>query len=894
MSWITRSAVLRSVYKLFEEGTLSGLNDEQLLERFVAKRDEAAFEALVVRHGRSVLAVCHDVLRDGHDAEDAFQATFLILARKAGGLWVRGSLAAWLHRVARRVSVEANLQMARRKRFEKTGADIDVAGTTSRRPEADLLAIMHEEIDRLPLKYRSPIILCELECLTRNEAACRLGLQPGTVAGRLARARSILRDRIVRRTNVEEGRLAALGAICSATMPEVPSSFITKAVKLPTTWPTGMSLKSGIDSVRAVRLAQRTSTAMLLTKFNCTAAMSIAAGFALVAVFVGFARVRPASTAFAEAGAAVVSEQARAESTSRPPDVRLTTVLLAGTVVLQDGSPAVGAHVFMSTVTHAYARGEIRAGTIVAKNGEFHFDVPKVDVPWAGMIGTGTLWAYKPGHLVSSTPVYKGALPSDLPQRLVLGPPTRAQFQIRRPDGTAVAGAMVEPRALARNHAEVPDRLSSMIGAESITDAHGRALVTAFFPEEITGIRVTAQGFGQQEFLFESRQTNIETHVIRLLPVGGLKGRLVGQLDAIRLRPLYVVDLSARDEAWQYSYKCVISTDENGRFEIPKLAVGSYGLSTVPRFDFAWWAGTDGLNDVAAGKTSEVVLTLKLAVKVRGFVREEGTGKPVAGVEVAVALAETGAMTSGRDGNYEGYAPPGASLILARYIPAEYARPLDGLPVLIPEGAAEFALPDFELIKAGPVPGLVVDERARTAAGAEVEASWTGETRVGTYRHRLSVRTGPDGRFVFQGVPLGAELLLSARRRGLRTLEPTPAHVREATILRLSPSNCVAMEGRVLDASGKPLGRANVHLRTRNRTTTFGQANDEELVELEGGFVLVTDLEGRFRTPAELELDRAYMAYAHANGHRFNRTGWTTGQSRSFPDMKLQADFPTP
>jgi hypothetical protein len=143
-------------------------------------------------------------------------------------------------------------------------------------------------------------------------------------------------------------------------------------------------------------------------------------------------------------------------------------------------------------------------------------------------------------------------------------------------------------------------------------------------------------------------------------------------------------------------------------------------------------------------------------------------------------------------------------------------------------------------------------------------------------------------------VSLGAEVLLWARRRGLRTLEPTPAHVGEATILRLSPSNCVAMEGRVLDASGKPLARANVHLRARNRTTTFGQADDEELVELEGGFVLVTDLEGRFRTPAELELDRAYMAYAHANGHRFNRTGWTTGQSRSFPDMKLQADFPTP
>ena len=183
-----------------------------------------------------------------------------------------------------------------------------------------------------------------------------------------------------------------------------------------------------------------------------------------------------------------------------PPDVRLTTVPLAHTVVYQDGSPAVGAHVFMSTVAHAYAHGEVRARTVVANNGEFHLDVPPVDSPWAGMIGTETLWAYKFGFLVSSIPVYKGALPSDLPQRLVLGPPTRAQFQILCPDGTAVAGAMIEPRVLDRHIAQAPDRLSAMIGAESTTDFHGRAFMTAFFPEEITGVRVTAQGFGQQEF----------------------------------------------------------------------------------------------------------------------------------------------------------------------------------------------------------------------------------------------------------------------------------------------------------------------------------------------------------------------------------------------------------
>ena len=163
------------------------------------------------------------------------------------------------------------------------------------------------------------------------------------------------------------------------------------------------------------------------------------------------------------------------------------------------------------------------------------------------------------------------------------------------------------------------------------------------------------------------------------------------------------------------------------------------------------------------------------------------------------------------------------------------------------------------------------------------------EPRMGTLGHPLKVRTGPDGRFVFQGVPLGAEVLLSARHRGFRGFEPTPARVGDATILKLKLEDCAAMEGRILDATGRPLPGANVHLRSRNRATAIGQVVDEGLVVFEGGFVLVTDADGRFRTPKVLELDREYTAYAHAEGHRFNRTGWTTGVTRSFPDMKLQA-----
>ena len=167
------------------------------------------------------------------------------------------------------------------------------------------------------------------------------------------------------------------------------------------------------------------------------------------------------------------------------------------------------------------------------------------------------------------------------------------------------------------------------------------------------------------------------------------------------------------------SYSRTIFTDENGCFDVPAIAIGPHGIRTVPRFDFGWWAQSDGLVEVGPGKTAEVVLTLKRAVRVHGVVREKGTEKPIAGVRVAATLAETGSMLTGRDGTYEGFAPPGATLIRASYIPPGYARSLfNPREVVIREDAVEVALPPFELMKAGEVPGLVIDEHARPAAGA--------------------------------------------------------------------------------------------------------------------------------------------------------------------------------
>src|SRR4051812_3716163 len=167
-------SALKQLHRLFNEGTIAALSDERLLERFLADRDDVAFTVLVERHGPMVLATCRAVLKDDHDAEDAFQATFLILARKARSVRRQTAVGGWLHRVAYRVAMEASVSNRLRQNREQRAAAMrsevqDPAGD-------DLRAALHTEIERLPERYRRPVILCDLEGLSYAQAALQLGL----------------------------------------------------------------------------------------------------------------------------------------------------------------------------------------------------------------------------------------------------------------------------------------------------------------------------------------------------------------------------------------------------------------------------------------------------------------------------------------------------------------------------------------------------------------------------------------------------------------------------------------------------------------------------------------------------------------------------------------------
>ena len=173
--------------------------DDRLLEDFVNHCDPVAFGALVRRHGPMVLRVCRSVLRDPHEAEDAFQATFLVLLRKASTIHDSSALGKWLCGVAYKTAARGRRKAARRREFERKWEDVSANDDAGTDPTHDVRAVVREELDRLPEKYRAPLVLCYLEGLTHEEAARHLGWASGTVKIRLVRGRKLLRERLDRR-----------------------------------------------------------------------------------------------------------------------------------------------------------------------------------------------------------------------------------------------------------------------------------------------------------------------------------------------------------------------------------------------------------------------------------------------------------------------------------------------------------------------------------------------------------------------------------------------------------------------------------------------------------------------------------------------------------------------
>ena len=259
----------------------AGLSDEQLLNDYLVQREEVFLAALIRKHSRMVWGVCRRVLSNHHDAEDAFQATFLVLVRKAPCIASPHLLANWLYGVAHQTAIKARATAAKRRTREMQPVQMPERAIE---PPVwnELQPLLDQELSRLPDKYRSAIVLCELEGKTRREAAGQLGVPEGTLAARLARGRLMLAKRLSRCGLAISGGALSLALSQGLACAAVPTSTVASTIKATSLFASGSVASKALIPLKVIALAEGVMKAMIVTK-----AKMIAATLLLVLVGLG-------------------------------------------------------------------------------------------------------------------------------------------------------------------------------------------------------------------------------------------------------------------------------------------------------------------------------------------------------------------------------------------------------------------------------------------------------------------------------------------------------------------------------------------------------------------------------------------------------------------------------
>jgi RNA polymerase sigma factor (sigma-70 family) len=389
------NGVLQHIRKLAAVQSARELADHELLQRFVAGKDEAAFTVLVQRHGPMIMGVCRRMLSSAHDAEDACQASFLVLAQKAASIRKTTSLSSWLHGVASRVAANLKRERVRRYKREKDSQPRAVPDPAAEISWREVQAILDEELQRLPERSRAPLILCYLDGRTRDEAAERLGLSVACLHGRLERARKALCERLTRRGVTLSATLVATaigeGVSRAALSPTLVLSTARAAVLLGS----GRALDNTLISTKILCLAQEVARNMFLTKLKLGVSALICAGLLVTAldgslawVGAGQARVPPTADPSPKAPENVK----RAAAPQNETKGQVPTVVIGGRVLGPLGKPVKGAKIYFpkdwgTPVEIAESDAE----------GRFRVTLPAQRPAWGQLIaaadGHGVAWA---------------------------------------------------------------------------------------------------------------------------------------------------------------------------------------------------------------------------------------------------------------------------------------------------------------------------------------------------------------------------------------------------------------------------------------------------------------------------------------------------------------------
>jgi RNA polymerase sigma factor (sigma-70 family) len=373
--------VLRHLRHITTAEAVRSASDRQLLQRFAEARDEAAFAALVRRHGPLVFSVCRRVLHNAHDAEDVFQATFFVLARKAANLDGQRPLGGWLHQVAYHMAINARKQAAARQKREYQSARCVESDPLAEVSGRDLLAVFDEELQALPSSERLALVLCYLQSKTRDEAAREVGCSTSTLKRRLERGKERLRLRLSRRGVVLSA--AALAALFTEQAgAAVPAVLVHAAVQ--------MSLDTATGALTpAAALAEGALKATFATKLKVAAAVLLALGTLFMAG--AWARQGRAQPPTPEPDRGVQLADARKpsrEEAKEAPKPEGKTMTVSGRVLDPQGKPLLGAQVAVCGQQGLYlggrgwwavSRNEVIGRAKTDADGKYRLTVPRLD-----------------------------------------------------------------------------------------------------------------------------------------------------------------------------------------------------------------------------------------------------------------------------------------------------------------------------------------------------------------------------------------------------------------------------------------------------------------------------------------------------------------------------------
>ncbi len=377
----TLGAALEQINRLFAGQSITGFSDSQLLDRFVAARDGQAFEALVARHGPLVLNVCRGILKDPNDAEDAFQATFLILVKKSDTFRGPVALGPWLYQVAFRVAIRANAVALRRRICERRAGEM-AAATSKSEPALhdEQWKPLHEELARLPEKFRRPLVLCDLQRVPQDRAARDLSLSQRTLQRRLSAGRVRLKARLIRRGLVPAGAAILTSTVFPEAQAAVPPEWGEAIVRAALAM-VNHTTTAGIVSASARELTHSVARTLLLHTVAMASTSLLAAGLVAWGAFAMLTSLSDdASEKTTEAPDSVVAR--RADTVVPQPGQQTPEtpgkVRIRGRVVGPEKQPVSGAKLY-ATVSHGFRREPFPAAESAktAPDGRFDFTVPK-------------------------------------------------------------------------------------------------------------------------------------------------------------------------------------------------------------------------------------------------------------------------------------------------------------------------------------------------------------------------------------------------------------------------------------------------------------------------------------------------------------------------------------